>query len=227
MRILLVEDDARVAKHIKVVLEKAHFKLEVAPDGETGLRMARQGAYALLILNAMLPRRDGWSICEALRLRRNNVPILMLTDRDSVEDRVRGLDGGADDCLPKPFDVREFQARVRALLRRNSVQKGPVIRVADLEIDTMTRRVRRAGREIPLTPHEFALLAALARHEGRALTRELILERVWGDEACLPNTVNFHVASLRRKVDAGHPVRLIQTVYGVGYVLRDPAGPAA
>jgi two-component system copper resistance phosphate regulon response regulator CusR len=224
MRILLVEDDAVSAARIKVVLEKAHFRIEVARDGETGLRMASRSAYALLILAALLPRRDGWSVCESLRRRRNTVPILMLTPRDSVDDRVRGLEGGADDCLPKPFDFRELQARVRALLRRNSVHKAAVLKVADLEIDTTARQVRRGGREIPLTPHEFTLLTALARHEGRALSRELILERVWGDEARIPNTVNFHVASLRRKVDAGHPIKLIQTVYGVGYVLRDPGG---
>ena len=222
MRILLVEDDEVIAERIKAGLERARFTVDVAFDGETGLQMARDGPYALLILDLMLPRRDGWSVCEALRLRRNPLPILMLTARGGVEERVRGLNTGADDYLPKPFDFNELLARVRALLRRDQIHKSRVIQIADLEIDPAARLVRRGGQEIVLTPREFALLVALARNEGRALPREYILERVWGNDESYSNTVSFHVASLRKKIDAEHAVKLIQTVHGIGYALRGP-----
>ena len=224
MRILLVEDDEVIAERIKAGLERARFTVDVAFDGETGLQMARDGPYALLILDLMLPRRDGWSVCEALRLRRNPLPILMLTARGGVEERVRGLNTGADDYLPKPFDFNELLARVRALLRRDQIHKSRVIQIADLEIDPAARQVRRGGQEIVLTPREFALLEALARNEGRALTRDYILERVWGNDESYSNTVSFHVASLRKKIDAEHAVKLIQTVHGIGYALRGPEG---
>jgi len=222
MRILLVEDDEVIAERIKAGLERARFTVDVAFDGETGLQLARDGPYALLILDLMLPRRDGWSVCEALRLRRNPLPILMLTARGGVEERVRGLNTGADDYLPKPFDFNELLARVRALLRRDQIHKSRVIQIADLEIDPAARLVRRGGQEIVLTPREFALLEALARNEGRALTRDYILERVWGNDESYSNTVSFHVASLRKKIDAEHAVKLIQTVHGIGYALRGP-----
>jgi two-component system copper resistance phosphate regulon response regulator CusR len=226
MRILLIEDDEVIAERIKFGLEKARFTVDLAADGETGLQLARDGPYALLILDLMLPRRDGWSVCEALRLRRNPVPILMLTARGGVEDRVRGLNTGADDYLPKPFDFSELLARVRALLRRDQIHKSRVIQIADLEIDPTSRQVRRGGQELLLTPREFSLLEALARNEGRALTREYILERVWGNDESYSNTVSFHVASLRKKVDADHAVKLIHTVHGIGYTLRSPEGEA-
>ena len=222
MRILLVEDDDVIADRIRVGLEKARYTVDVAEDGETGLQMARDGSYALVILDVMLPRRDGWSILEALRLRGRRVPVLMLTARDSVDDRVKGLDLGADDYLPKPFDFKELQARVRALLRRDSVSKSNVIKVGDLEVNTLARSTRRGGKDIALTPHEFSLLEALVKNAGRTLTRETIQEVVWGDDESYSNVVSFHVASLRKKIDADFPVRLIHTVYGVGYVLRAP-----
>lgn len=222
MRILLVEDDEVIAERIRVGLEKVHYPVDVTHDGESGLQMARDGSYGLVILDVMLPRRDGWSVCEALRLRGKKVPILMLTARDTVDDRVKGLDLGADDYLPKPFDFKELLARVRALLRRDSVSRSNVIRVGDLEVNSAGRTVRRGGRDIALTPHEFSLLEALARNAGRTLTREMIQEVVWGDDESYSNVVSFHVASLRKKIDAEAPVRLIHTVYGVGYVLRAP-----
>ena len=222
MRILLVEDDDVIADRIRVGLEKARYTVDVAEDGETGLQMARDGSYALVILDVMLPRRDGWSILEALRLRGRRVPVLMLTARDSVDDRVKGLDLGADDYLPKPFDFKELQARVRALLRRDSVSKSNVIKLGDLEVNTLARSTRRGGKDIALTPHEFSLLEALVKNAGRTLTRETIQEVVWGDDESYSNVVSFHVASLRKKIDADFPVRLIHTVYGVGYVLRAP-----
>ena len=149
----------------------------------------------------------------------------MLTARDAVDDRVRGLDLGADDYLPKPFDFNELLARVRALLRREAVHKGRVIQIADLVIDTKQRRVLRGDQEVPLTPREYSLLEALAVREGQVLTRDIILENVWMDEESLPNTVDVYVGMLRKKIDAGREVKLIRTVHGLGYSLRSwPAG---
>jgi two-component system, OmpR family, copper resistance phosphate regulon response regulator CusR len=227
VNILLIEDDEVIAELVQMGLEEARFSVEVARDGTSGLQRALEGEYALIILDLMLPGQDGWSICAALRSRRPPargypVPILMLTARDAVEDRVRGLEAGADDYLPKPFDFTELRARVRALLRRDKVNRTRVIRVADLEIDTGSSQVRRAGQEIRLTPREYTLLEALAANEGRVLTRELIQERVWLDEESYPHTVNVHINALRRKIDADHEVKLIHTVHGMGYTLRGP-----
>jgi two-component system copper resistance phosphate regulon response regulator CusR len=220
VRILLVEDDEVIAKQLAAVLEREKFMVEIAPDGEEGLDLAMIGGYGLVILDIMLPKRDGWSVCSELRRNKDTVPVLMLTARDSVDDRIKGLEQGADDYLPKPFDVRELVARVHALLRRDKVHRTGVIAIADLEIDTRARIVKRGGHVLDLTPREFSLLEALARNQGRTLTRAMILEGVWSNEESLENTVNFHVASLRKKVDAPFPVKLIQTVHGIGYVLR-------
>jgi DNA-binding response OmpR family regulator len=218
----VVEDDAVIARQIAGVLEREHLTVDIASDGEEGLHQAYMNAYALIVLDIMLPKRDGWSVCEDLRKNRETVPILMLTARDSVDDRIKGLEGGADDYLPKPFDVREFVARVKALLRRDKVHRTGIIQIADLEIDTNAHTVKRAGQEIDLTPREFSLLEALARNQGRTLTRTIILDSIWNNEESLENTVNFHVASLRKKVDAPYETKLIQTVHGIGYVLRSP-----
>ncbi len=222
MKILLIEDERAIAEVIKQGLEEAHYVVEVAYDGATGLNLALVGTYSLLILDVMLPRQDGWSVCQALRARRDTTPILMLTARDAVQDRVRGLEMGADDYLPKPFDFDELLARVRALLRRDRVHKTRVIRIADLEIDTGVRRVTRAGQEVSLTPREYTLLEALAASEGQVLTREAIQERVWMDEESYSNTVDVYIGMLRKKIDSGHEERLIHTVHGLGYTLRGP-----
>ncbi|MGV3723600.1 MAG: response regulator transcription factor [Actinomycetota bacterium] len=224
MRILLVEDEKPIASVIRRGLEGARFSVDVAEDGEVGLARALSGDYQLIILDLMLPRRDGWSVCAEIRARRIVTPILMLTAREGVEDRVKGLEIGADDYLPKPFDFTELVARVRALLRRDKIHRSQVIRVADLEIDAGAGVVRRGGQEIHLTRREFTLLEALAANEGRVLTREAILDRVWMDEDSYSNTVDVHIALLRKKIDAGRDVRLIQTVHGVGYTLRAPGG---
>ena len=224
MKILVVEDELGIAAMLKLGLEEGRFEVELAVDGPTGLRMARQGGYGLIILDIMLPGMDGWSVCRSLREARDTTPILMLTARDTVEDRVRGLEGGADDYLPKPFDFKELLARVRALLRRDKLHRTQVIRVADLELDTGSWSVTRAGRPIQLTPREYTLLEALVQNEGRVLTREMIQERVWHDDESLPDTVNTHVANLRRKIDGEHEAKLIHTVHRVGYLLRVP-GP--
>jgi two-component system copper resistance phosphate regulon response regulator CusR len=222
MRILLVEDEEPLGELIKQGLEAVRYTVDWVTDGATGLERARQGDYDLLLLDVMLPGRDGWSICETLRAGRNRTPILMLTARGDVEDRVRGLELGADDYLPKPFAFKELRARVGALLRRDKVHKATVIRIADLVLDTRSRRVERGGVEVALTPREYALLEALALREGEVLSRELIQERIWGDPDSYSNTVEVHMSGLRRKIDAGRPVRLIHTVQGHGYSLRRP-----
>lgn len=220
MRILLVEDDSVIADQIARALERERFTVDIASRGDDGEEMALMNPYALIILDIMLPKRTGWQICDEVRRNKIPVPILMLTARDTVEDRIRGLEGGADDYLAKPFDIRELLARIRALLRRDKVHRTGLIKVADLEIDSQAHTVHRAGQELRLTPREFSLLEALARNEGRTLTREVILENVWNNEESLGNTVNFHVTSLRRKVDAPFEVKLIHTVHGIGYSLR-------
>ena len=222
MRLLVIEDDPVIATLLRKGLEQAQFEVDVVADGATGLRRAREGAYGLIVLDVMLPGLDGWSICRALRDGRDITPILMLTARDSIDDRVKGLEGGADDYLPKPFDFKELLARVRSLLRRDKLHKTRAIRVGDLEIDTATRIVMRAGQEIQLTPREFSLLEALAMNEGRVLTREMIQDRVWMDDESFSDTVKVHIANLRKKIDAAHGVKLIQTVHGIGYTLRAP-----
>ncbi len=227
MRILLVEDEAPIAEVVSRGLTLAGYQVEVAADGRDGLERAENGRYGLLVLDVMLPGLDGWEVCARLREARDTTPILMLTARDSVADRVRGLETGADDYLPKPFDFAELLARVHALLRRDRIHKSRTIHVADLEIDTQRRRVARAGEEIALTPREYDLLEALAGHEGQTLTREVILERVWQDDDSYSNTVDAYVRLLRRKIDAAHAVKLIQTVHGVGYRLQASGGEAA
>jgi two-component system copper resistance phosphate regulon response regulator CusR len=221
MRILLVEDEEALGSVIKLGLEAARLTVDWVKDGVTGLEQARQGEHDLILLDVMLPGRDGWSICEELRSRRIRTPILMLTARGEVEDRVRGLELGADDYLSKPFAFPELRARVRALLRRDKFHRTRIIRIADLMIDTLTRRVERSGREVTLTPREYSLLEALALREGEILTREMILERVWDAPDSYSNTVEVHIAALRRKIDGGASPRLIHTVHRYGYTLRE------
>ena len=220
MKILLIEDELGIASLIRRGLEAEHYAVDAALNGQHGLEMAQENDYALIILDLMLPKMDGWQICRELRASGDRVPILMLTARDAVEDRVRGLDLGADDYLPKPFDFQELLARVRALLRRDKIHRARVIRVDDLEIDTAQHRVFRAGEEIRLSHREYALLEALASRESQVLTREAIQERIWMDTDSYSNTVDVYIGMLRKKIDAGHPVRLIHTVRGVGYTLR-------
>jgi DNA-binding response OmpR family regulator len=229
MRVLLIEDDEAIAEEIKEGLEEEHFRVDVAANGPAGLALAEaeEGRYAVILLDIMLPGIDGWEVCRRLRARRDRTSILMLTARDAPPDRVRGLDLGADDYLPKPFDFGELVARVRALQRRDRIHRTRLIRIADLEIDTGAHRVFRGGQELSLTDREFTLLEALASRQGHALSREFIQQRVWGDDEVLSNTVDAWVHLLRKKIDAGRSVKLIQTVHGIGYALRDDAPAAA
>lgn len=222
VRILLVEDDGVLAGLIRKGLEGAGYSVDVAGDGIAGLEAALAGPFDLILLDVMLPGRDGFALCQALRRRRNTTPVLMLTARDAVDDRVRGLELGADDYLPKPFEFAELLARARALLRRDKLHRTRVVRIADLEIDTASRRVRRAGRDVQLAPREYALLEMLALNEGRVISRDIIEDRVWTEDEHSSNTVNVHVARLRRKIDGAHAAKLIHTVHGFGYVLRRP-----
>lgn len=226
MRLLLIEDDAPNAAIIKRCLEEEGYTVDVAREGISGLRMALTGNYVVIILDLMLPGMDGWKLCEELRARRIATPLLILTARGDVQDRVRGLELGADDYLPKPFDFTELLARIRALHRRDKVGKGRVLRIAYLEIDTGTRRVTCAGREVFLAPQEYALLEALARNEGRILSREVIFNTVWKNEDSYSNSVDVHIGFLRKKIEAGQTVKLIHTIRRVGYMLKRPDDPA-
>ena len=227
MKILLIEDEPGIARLVRRGLEDAGYTVEWAADGRRGLALTEEKLFNLLLLDLMVPGLDGWQICEELRARGSQMPILMLTARDTVPDRVRGLDLGADDYLPKPFEFPELLARVRALLRRDRVHRMRVIQVADLIIDTAGRRVTRAGVEIGLSHREYDLLEALAAHESQVLTREVIQERIWMDEDSYSNTVDVYIGMLRKKIDAGHGRKLIQTVRGLGYTLRVPDGEDA
>ena len=220
MKILIIEDDPAIARMLRRGLTQAEFQVEWAEDGEAGLEMAEEANYNLIILDVMLPKRDGWQVCEELRAGGSRVPILMLTARDAVGDRIKGLDLGVDDYLPKPFDFGELLARIRALLRRDKVHKTRRIQVADLTIDTAQRQVTRAGQEIGLSQREYELLEALAANEGRVLTRQTILERIWMDDDSFSNTVDVYIRALRRKIDDPCPLKLIHTVRGSGYTLR-------
>ena len=222
MRILLVEDETAIANVIRRGLEQAHYRVEVANDGAKGLELAQTNDYSLIVLDLMLPGVDGWQICETLRTGGSRTPILMLTARGAVQDRVRGLELGADDYLPKPFEFTELLARVRSLLRRDRIHRSRIIHVADLQIDTSQRRVTRAGEVITLSQREYTLLEALASYEGQILTREAIQERIWMDEETYSNTVDVYIGLLRKKIDADHALKLIHTVRGVGYTLHRP-----
>ncbi|MCW3052870.1 MAG: two component transcriptional regulator, winged helix family [Chthonomonadales bacterium] len=224
MRILLIEDEEALAQGLKRGLELAHFNVETAADGITGLERALKEEYTLIVIDVLLPGMNGLQICEELRSRRRTVLILMLTACGSVADRIRGLETGADDYLPKPFDLGEFLARVQALVRRERVNRTRKIRIAGLEVDTRTRHVTRNGQEIHLTHKEYLLLEALAAQEGTILSRETIQERIWQDEESYSNVVDVCVGQLRKKVDAAFDMKLIQTVRGVGYRLSRPAG---
>ncbi len=223
VRILVVEDERKVANFIRQGLAEEGHTVEVAADGAAALDLLEGPPYDLVVLDLMLPKVDGFEILKLARVRRLATPVLVLTARDSVADKVRGLDLGADDYLTKPFSFDEFLARVRALLRRGAAA-GPVLRVADLTLDPSTREVRRGSRRITLTVREHALLEYFMRNAGRVLTRPMLAEHVWGlDFDAESNIVDVYVGYLRRKIDGLGEARLLHTVRGAGYVLRAEA----
>jgi DNA-binding response OmpR family regulator len=221
MRILVVEDERKVAAFVRQGLVEEGHAVEVAADGAAALEAVAEGPpFDLVVLDVMLPKRDGLDVLKSLRALRIQTPVLLLTARDGVADKVAGLDAGADDYLAKPFAFEEFLARIRALLRRGRGRAEPVLRLADLSLDPATRAVLRAGRRLSLTAREYALLEYFLRNTGRVLTRPMITQHVWGmDWDPESNIVDVYVGYLRRKVDADGEPRLLQTVRGAGYML--------
>lgn len=224
MRILVVEDEEALALKIKNLLENERYQVEVAFDGEQGADLALTEDYDLLILDILLPGMSGMDILKAVRREGLTVPVLMLTAKDKIEDKVAGLDSGADDYLTKPFAIAELLARVRSLLRRTSETKSSLLQVGDISVNTATHEVSRAGEPINLTPKEYAILEFLLYNKNRVLSRLSIAEHVWGDNFDLFSMTNFvdvHVKNLRKKLHDDLDKKLIQTVHGVGYIIRD------
>jgi len=224
MRILIVEDEEKVSRFIVRGLKAEAFAVDSAPDGQHGLDLATTYDYDLIVLDLMLPEVSGTEVLQRIRRANHRVPILMLTARDAVADKVEHLEAGADDYLTKPFAFAELMARVKALLRRGSVERPNVLRVTDLEIDRLSQQVTRAGRRIELTSKEYALLEYLAANAGRVLSRTMIIDHVWDQSFDgATNIVDVYVRHLRSKVDDGNDKKLIRTVRGVGYRISDEA----
>jgi len=222
MKILIVEDEKKTAAYLGKGLTENGFVVDLADQGEDGLHLALAGDYDLVVLDVMLPQRDGWSILAELRRGGKQTPVLFLTARDSVQDRVKGLELGADDYLVKPFAFSELLARVRSVLRRRTGSQPEVLRIGDLEVDLLRHKATRGGKRLDLTPKQFALLAFLTRRSGEVLSRTLIAEQVWDmNFDSDTNVVDVHVRRLRAKVDDPFEHKLIHTVRGVGYVLEE------
>ncbi len=223
MRILLVEDDRDLAQFIGKGLKEEQYTVDSACDGGEGLELALQNPYDLIILDIMLPKLDGLALCRRLRAERNMVPVVLLTARNTLQDKVSGLDIGADDYLTKPFAFAELLARIRALLRRGGPQQPARLKAADLELDPASHRVWRAGQDIALTNKEYALLDFLLRNKNRVLTRTAIIEHVWDiSYDPMTNIVDAHIRALRAKIDRQFSPPLIATVRGAGYMLEEP-----
>lgn len=221
MRILIVEDEPKTGDYLRKGLLESGFVTDLARTGRDGLALALEQDYALIVLDVMLPELDGWSVLRRLREERRHVPVLMLTARDDVADRVKGLELGADDYLIKPFSFAELLARIHTLLRRGPPREHQSFSLADLDIDVLKRRVTRAGVRIDLTPQEFSLLHLLAQREGEVLSRSIIAAHVWDmNYDADTNVVDVAIRRLRAKVDDGHLAKLIHTVRGMGYVLE-------
>jgi two-component system copper resistance phosphate regulon response regulator CusR len=222
MRILVVEDEKKTAAYLRKGLTENGFTVDLIDQGENGLQAALTGEYDLLILDVMLPGRDGWSVLTELRRAGKQTPVLFLTARDAVHDRVKGLELGADDYLIKPFAFSELLARLRSILRRSGTHLPETLVISDLEIDLLRHKATRGGQRLDLTPKEFVLLSLLARRQGEVLSRALIAEQVWDMRLDSDtNVVDVHVRRLRSKVDDPFAKKLIHTVRGVGYVLED------
>jgi DNA-binding response OmpR family regulator len=221
MRILLVEDEVKVASVVERGLSAERYAVDLAPDGKIGLELATTYQYDLILLDLMLPGLDGGELLKRVRRENTQVPVLVLTARDALHDKITHFEAGADDYLTKPFAFAELLVRVKALLRRGPVNRSSSIRLADLELDRLCQQVKRAGRRIDLTGKEYALLEYLMVNAGRVLSRNMIIEHVWDQSFDgITNIVDVYVRHLRSKVDSGHEVKLIRTVRGVGYTIR-------
>jgi len=224
MHILVVEDEKKLGLALKDGLESECYEVTLAHTGEDGFFLLNSGSFDLVVLDLMLPGRDGLEILATIRKRGLRIPVLILTARDAIEDRVSGLDAGADDYLVKPFAFPELLARIRALLRRGGAGQPSRLKCSDLELDPVTRTVTRSGQSLDLTPREFELLEYLMRHQGRVVSREMLARDVWNEpsrHSPLDNVIDVHIARLRRKVDDQFDKKLVQTVRGVGFVLRE------
>jgi len=224
VRILVVEDEIKLARALKEGLEADRYEVSVVHTGEEGFYAVHEQAFDVVILDVMLPGRDGLEILGTLRRKGNTTPVLLLTAKDAIEDRVRGLDVGADDYLVKPFAFPELLARIRALLRRGKADIPEKLKLADLEVDAAERSVVRGGKTLDLTPREFDLLEYLLRHQGRVVSREMLARDIWKEPdrfTPLDNVIDVHIARLRRKVDDQFEKKLLHTVRGVGFVLRE------
>ena len=226
MKILIVEDETKLAQVLQQGLKEQSFVVEWADDGALGLDMALQGSFDAVILDVMLPGMNGFEVLSELRKSGSSLPVIMLTARNNVDDRVRGLDHGADDYLAKPFDFKELLARLRAILRRPKTELRTTLRVAGLTMNLKSREVRRDGKLLDLTPKEFGILEYLLSRKGLVLTKTMIMDHVWPSDAdCQGSTnlVEVYVNHLRKKIDQDHAVKLIQTVRGSGYIIQDHA----
>jgi heavy metal response regulator len=222
MRILVVEDEKKVARFIQQGLEEEHYSVDVAHDGEKGLLMAQSENYDLLILDVMLPKKNGIDLIREYRAGKGTAPALMLTAKTATEDKVAGLDGGADDYLTKPFAFAELLARIRSLLRRGAKEKTTVLAIADLELDTVTHKAKRGGRTIELTAKEYALLEYFLRNKDRVLSRTIISEHIWDYNFDTgTNIIDVYVNHLRNKIDCASDKKLLHTIRGVGYVIKE------
>lgn len=222
MRVLVVEDERKTASFVRKALQSEGFAVDICSNGDDALAAARATPFDVVVLDIMLPGRDGLSVLRQLRERRNSTPVLLLSARGEVNERVEGLNLGADDYLPKPFELAELVARVRALTRRGGDNKSPLLQVADLTLDTLTRQARRGGTAIELTSREYRLLEFLMRSAGRLCGRMMILEKVWDyDFDPGTNLVDVYVKRLREKIDADFEAKLLHTVRGMGYVLKE------
>ncbi len=221
MRILIIEDEKKLASFIRRGLKEKNYAVDTAYDGNEGFFLADSNPYDLIILDIMLPQKDGISICRELRKNKNETPILMLTARDEVEDKIDGLDAGADDYLTKPFAFGELLARVRALIRRKQSVKTTKIKVADLELNQLTHKVTRAGKSIELTSTEYSLLEYLMLNANQVVTRTMISEHVWNDDFdSFSNVINVYINYLRQKIDSDFEEKLIHSIRGTGYILK-------
>ncbi|OGK10749.1 DNA-binding response regulator [Candidatus Roizmanbacteria bacterium RIFCSPHIGHO2_01_FULL_35_10] len=222
MRILIIEDERRLSNVVKKGLVEEGFAVDQAFDGEEGLYLAESESYDLIMLDLMLPKVDGLKVCHELRNKKIKTPILMLTAKSKIEDKVKGLESGADDYLAKPFAFAELKARIQALIRRSHNEADPILKLDDLELDPAKHIVKRSNKIIPLTPKEFAILEYLLRHKNTIVTRTQVTEHVWDyNFDALSNVVDVFITTLRRKINSGFKNKLIQTIHGVGYKMTE------